>query len=73
MNIQDYLYLPKERLAELLVEAEERYNALLATLTSSRKGSPVNEHISAVRSAAAKKRWQKPMQNGANCIMQKSF
>ena len=64
MRLADYMLLPKERLAELLVEAEERYNALLPSTLSNRSGSTCSERISSVRREAALKRWKKqPMQN----------
>lgn len=64
MKFEDYMLLPKERLAQLLVEAEERYNALLTSAVSNRSGSTCSEHISSVRREAALKRWGKqPMQN----------
>lgn len=64
MKFEDYMLLPKERLAQLLVEAEERYEALLTSAVSTRSGSTCSEHISSVRRKAALKRWHKqPMQN----------
>jgi len=64
MRFEDYMMLPKERLAQLLVEAEERYNSLLTSAVSTRSGSTCSEHISSVRREAALKRWHtQPMQN----------
>ena len=64
MKFEDYMLLPKERLAQLLVEAEERYNSLLTSAVSTRSGSTCSEHISSVRREAALKRWHRqPMQN----------